>query len=62
MPTAAYATADAPRLSLLAQLMNDTVLHRALREQVPDSPFRLAPEDAGLLASAAQGAALGDRA
>ena len=33
MPTAAYATADAPRLSLLAQLMNDTVLHRALREQ-----------------------------
>ncbi|WP_417071066.1 flagellar biosynthesis protein FlhF [Niveibacterium terrae] len=37
--------------------------HRALREQVPDSPFRLDPEDAGLLASAVhEHSALGGRA
>ncbi len=31
--TACYASPDAPRLALLAQLMNDTFLHRQLREQ-----------------------------
>jgi flagellar biosynthesis protein FlhF len=37
--------------------------HRALREQVPDSPFRLDPADAGLLASAVhERSALGGRA
>lgn len=58
-----YYIANGQRVPEDLHLPNRTWLaHRALREQVPDSPFRLAPEDAGLLASAAQGAALGDRA
>ncbi len=33
LPTVGYTSPDAPRLSVLAQLMNDTFLHRQLREQ-----------------------------
>jgi Zn-dependent M16 (insulinase) family peptidase len=32
-PTVCYGSADAPRLAILAQLLNDTFLHRQLREQ-----------------------------